>query len=49
MDVDYVDTVSLSLDLRILWLTALQVVRRSDISTDGHATAPKFTGSGADL
>jgi lipopolysaccharide/colanic/teichoic acid biosynthesis glycosyltransferase len=45
MDVRYVDTVSFSLDLRILCVTVLTVVKRSGISSDGHATAPEFLGS----
>ncbi|TWT70528.1 sugar transferase [Crateriforma conspicua] len=42
LDVWYVDHQSLWLDLYILILTAWKVVRRSDISADGHATMPKF-------
>ncbi|QDV65134.1 sugar transferase [Crateriforma conspicua] len=42
LDVWYVDHQSLWLDLYILMLTAWKVVRRSDISADGHATMPKF-------
>lgn len=45
-DVWYVDHVSLSLDLRILWRTLRQVLRREGISAEGHATMPKFRGSG---
>jgi sugar transferase EpsL len=45
MDVWYVDNQSLWLDLRILVRTVAQVARRDGISTEGHATAPRFTGS----
>lgn len=45
MDVWYVDNRSLWLDLRIIARTLVNVVLRRGISTGGHATAPKFTGS----
>ncbi len=45
LDVWYVDNKSLLLDLKILWMTALKVVKRSDVSQDGHATMSEFTGS----
>ena len=45
LDVWYVDHGSLLLDLRILWLTALRVARRSGISGRGHATMPEFPGN----
>jgi len=45
LDVWYVDNASLWLDIRILLLTVLKVVRRSDINADGSATAEKFRGS----
>ena len=43
-DVWYVDNQSFWLDIKILWLTVLKVVRRSDISQDGHVTMEKFRG-----
>ncbi|HOU22172.1 MAG: sugar transferase [Kiritimatiellae bacterium] len=46
MDVWYVDHVSVVLDARILWRTLLQVLKGQGISAAGHATMPKFTGSG---
>lgn len=46
LDVWYVDHWSLWLDLRILVITVLRVVRRSDISREGHATMPEFMGNG---
>lgn len=45
LDVWYVDNQSFWLDMKILWLTVLRVVRRSDISQDGHATMEKFGGT----
>lgn len=45
LDVWYVDHRSFWLDLRILWLTAIKVVRREGISSAGEATMPPFTGS----
>jgi sugar transferase EpsL len=44
LDVWYVDHWSLGLDVRILWRTALAVLRREGISQAGHATMSKFTG-----
>ena len=46
LDVWYVDHRTLLLDLRILWLTALKVVRREGISAAGEATMHEFKGSG---
>jgi len=47
LDVWYVDHQSLWLDLKILGMTAWQVLRRRGISGHGHATMPKFMGSAA--
>ena len=44
LDLWYVDHVSLSLDLKILALTALQVLAQRGISAQGHATMPEFSG-----
>lgn len=44
LDVAYVDTWSLALDLEILLRTFLAVVRREGISAEGHATMPEFRG-----
>jgi sugar transferase EpsL len=44
LDVWYVDHHSLWLDLKILWLTAVKVLRREGISASGEATMPVFTG-----
>lgn len=45
MDVWYIDHCTFWLDLRILVLTVLTVLRRSDVSAKGHATMPAFTGT----
>lgn len=44
-DVWYVDNQSFALDMKILWMTFLKVVKRSDISSNTSATMEKFTGS----
>lgn len=44
LDVWYVDHASFFLDFRILWMTCLRVIRRSGISSQGHATMPQFMG-----
>ena len=45
LDVWYVDNRTFWLDLKILWLTITQVLRRKNITADGHATMPPFRGS----
>lgn len=45
LDVWYVDNRSFLLDVKILWLTALKVVKRDGISAAGEATMPKFAGA----
>jgi len=42
LDVDYVDQVSLRLDLAILARTVRTVLRREGISAEGHASMPVF-------
>ena len=44
LDVEYVDRVSLALDLRILLLTIVSVVRSEGISHRGHVTMQPFRG-----
>ena len=44
-DVWYVDHRSLWLDLRILARTVVHVLGRRGISSEGHVTTPRFTGS----
>jgi lipopolysaccharide/colanic/teichoic acid biosynthesis glycosyltransferase len=45
LDVQYVDTASAWLDLKILATTAWKVVRRDGISHAGDATMPEFMGA----
>lgn len=47
LDVEYVDTRSFTLDLRILLATVRQVVRGTGVSADGDATMPEFHGTTA--
>lgn len=47
-DIEYVDRVSLRLDVRILFLTLWKVVHREGVSAVGHATMPAFQGSGGE-
>lgn len=46
LDVWYVDHHTILLDLRILWQTIWQVIRRDGISHGEDVTMPWFTGSG---
>lgn len=43
-DVEYVEKQSFILDLRILWMTILNVIQRKGISADGHVTMEEFKG-----
>lgn len=45
LDVWYVDNCSIGLDLKILWMTALSVLKREGISHAGEATMPEFMGT----
>ena len=45
LDVWYVKNQSFWLDLKILWLTALKVLKREGISAAGEATMTRFTGN----
>jgi undecaprenyl phosphate N,N'-diacetylbacillosamine 1-phosphate transferase len=47
LDVYYVDHQSFSLDLKILWLTIIKVLKRSDINSGTSATMTEFMGSTA--
>jgi lipopolysaccharide/colanic/teichoic acid biosynthesis glycosyltransferase len=42
LDVWYVDNVSMSLDLKIVFYTFIKVMSSNEISADGHATMPSF-------
>ncbi len=44
LDVWYVEHQSFWLDMKILWMTFLKVVKRSDISSDTSVTMEKFRG-----
>lgn len=44
LDVWYVDHVSLKTDLEVVWLTIQKVLKRADISEQGHATMEFFNG-----
>ncbi|MDK2064375.1 undecaprenyl phosphate N,N'-diacetylbacillosamine 1-phosphate transferase [Aliarcobacter butzleri] len=44
-DIWYVENQSFWLDIKILWMTFLKVIKRSDISSNTSATMEKFTGS----
>lgn len=45
LDVWYVDHHSWRLDMKILFLTIVKVVRRSEVSSEHHVTMEDFTGS----
>jgi len=44
-DVWYVENHSFRLDMKIIWMTIKKVIAREEISADGEATMPKFTGN----
>ena len=44
LDVTYVDTYSLLLDIKILFMTVYKVIKRDGISQEGNATMESFTG-----
>lgn len=44
LDVWYVDHVSLTTDLKIIWITIMKVLKRSDINGAGQATMEAFNG-----
>jgi lipopolysaccharide/colanic/teichoic acid biosynthesis glycosyltransferase len=43
-DVEYVEKKSFNLDIKILWMTFLNVIQRKGISADGHVTMEEFKG-----
>lgn len=45
MDVYYVDNLSLALDIKILFMTVKNVIKREGISSDTSATMEAFTGT----
>lgn len=44
LDKWYVEKQSFLLDLKIIWMTAIKVINREDISAAGEVTMPKFEG-----
>ena len=44
LDVWYVDHVSLMTDLKVIWITVMNVLKRADISQEGQATMEPFNG-----
>jgi sugar transferase EpsL len=48
LDVWYVDNVNLWLDIKIIFMTIFQVIRREGIRAKGHATMPEFFGTEGD-
>lgn len=45
MDVSYIDTYNLFLDIKILFMTVYKVIKRDGISQEGNATMESFTGN----
>ncbi len=43
-DFEYVEKQSLLLDIKILWMTFINVIQRKGISSDGHVTMEEFKG-----
>lgn len=44
LDIEYVENFSFSFDMKILWMTILNVVRRKGINAEGSATTEEFLG-----
>ena len=44
LDVEYVEKQSLLFDIKILWMTFINVLQRKGISADGHVTMEEFKG-----
>ena len=44
LDVEYVEKQSFTLDVKILWMTFLNVIQRKGISADGHVSMEEFKG-----
>ena len=44
LDVEYVEKQSFFMDIKILWMTFLNVIQRNGISADGHVTMGEFKG-----
>ena len=44
LDIEYVEKQSFVLDLKILWMTLLNVLQRKDVSADRHVSMEEFKG-----
>jgi lipopolysaccharide/colanic/teichoic acid biosynthesis glycosyltransferase len=44
LDIEYVEKQSFTLDLKILWMTFLNVLQRKDVTADGHVSMEEFKG-----
>jgi lipopolysaccharide/colanic/teichoic acid biosynthesis glycosyltransferase len=44
LDVEYVEKQSFLLDIKIIWMTFINVLQRKGISADGHVTMDEFKG-----
>lgn len=44
LDVEYVDKQSFGMDVKVLWMTVVNVLQRKGISSDGHVTMEEFKG-----
>lgn len=44
-DVEYVEKQSFAIDIKILWMTFINVIKRKGISADGHVTMEEFRGN----
>jgi undecaprenyl phosphate N,N'-diacetylbacillosamine 1-phosphate transferase len=45
LDVEYVDKQSFGMDVKVLWMTVVNVLQRKGISSDGHVTMEEFKGT----
>ena len=45
LDVWYVDHCTLWTDIRVIWITVMKVIKRSDINKEGEATTVAFNGN----
>lgn len=44
LDIEYVNSVSLNLDIKIFFLTLFKVIKKEDINAEGSATVEEFVG-----
>lgn len=44
LDLYYVENINFALDIKIVWLTVMKILKRSDISSDTYVTMEKFKG-----